>query len=195
MSSPYVIMCCNTLSHSGLANVKECFILLICIGKSIRMKGVRAHPAITHCSHLLLKHRVATNISNWLKVHSWWFKSYISAKNCILIRFWIFQYCIYYSFTIYLLCQIQLFECWIVFSLPSGCQTVWIQIRPDILSGLIWVQTVCIGYQHMTKVTGMWTKCFTEQLLDTTFRLKSISFGPNFFYLAKVLATTNSEPG
>ena len=30
------------------------------------------------------------------------------------------------------------------------CQTVWIQIRPDILSGLIWVQTVCIGYQKMT---------------------------------------------
>ena len=30
---------------------------------------------------------------------------------------------------------------------------------------------------------------------DTTFWLKSISFGSNFFYLAKVLATTNSEPG
>ena len=27
------------------------------------------------------------------------------------------------------------------------CQTVWIQTRPDILSGLIWVQTVCKGYQ------------------------------------------------
>ena len=26
--------------------------------------------------------------------------------------------------------------------IPSECQTVWIQIRPDILSGLIWVQTV-----------------------------------------------------
>ena len=32
------------------------------------------------------------------------------------------------------------------FSIPSGCQTVWIQIRPDILLGLIWVQTVCKGY-------------------------------------------------
>ena len=30
------------------------------------------------------------------------------------------------------------------------CQTDWIQIRPDILSGLIWVQSVCIGYQQMT---------------------------------------------
>ena len=38
--------------------------------------------------------------------------------------------------------------------IPSECQTVWIQIqiRPDVLSGLIWVQTVCTGYQQMTKV-------------------------------------------
>ena len=39
----------------------------------------------------------------------------------------------------------------------------------------------------------------TEQLLSTTFWLKpwlkSISFGSNFFRLAKVMATTNSEPG
>ena len=26
---------------------------------------------------------------------------------------------------------------------PSECKKVWIQIRPDVLSGLIWVQTVC----------------------------------------------------
>ena len=36
--------------------------------------------------------------------------------------------------------------------IPSECQTVWIQIRPDVLSGLIWVQTVCTGYQQMTKI-------------------------------------------
>ena len=34
--------------------------------------------------------------------------------------------------------------------IPSECQTVWIQIRPDILSGLIWVQTVCKGCQQTT---------------------------------------------
>ena len=28
------------------------------------------------------------------------------------------------------------------------CQTVWIKIRPDIMSGLIWVQTFCKGYQQ-----------------------------------------------
>ena len=31
--------------------------------------------------------------------------------------------------------------------------TNWTQIRPDILSGLIWVQTICKGYQRMTKIT------------------------------------------
>ena len=34
--------------------------------------------------------------------------------------------------------------------IPSECQTVWNQIRPDILSDLIWVQTVCKGYQQTT---------------------------------------------
>ena len=36
--------------------------------------------------------------------------------------------------------------------LPSGCQTVWIQIRPDNVSGLIWVQTAFKGYQQTTQV-------------------------------------------
>ena len=30
--------------------------------------------------------------------------------------------------------------------IQSKCQTVWIQIRPDVLSGLIWVQTVGKSY-------------------------------------------------
>ena len=33
--------------------------------------------------------------------------------------------------------------------IPSECQTVWIQVRADILSGLIWVQTVCKGNSQM----------------------------------------------
>ena len=36
--------------------------------------------------------------------------------------------------------------------IPSECQTVLIQIPPEVLSGLIWVQTICKGYQQMTKV-------------------------------------------
>ena len=54
-----------------------------------------------------------------------------------------------------------LFECWVIFHAKlkltfskslSECQTVWIQIRTDILSVLIWVQTVCKGYQQTEKV-------------------------------------------
>ena len=35
--------------------------------------------------------------------------------------------------------------------LVSESQTVWIQIRPDFMSGLIWVQTVCKNHKQMTK--------------------------------------------
>ena len=35
----------------------------------------------------------------------------------------------------------------ILSGLPLECQTVWIKIRPDILSGLVWVPTVCKCYQ------------------------------------------------
>ena len=38
----------------------------------------------------------------------------------------------------------------ILSGIPPECQTVGIQIRPDILLSLIWVQTVCKGYQKMT---------------------------------------------
>ena len=37
--------------------------------------------------------------------------------------------------------------------LPSACQTVWILTRSDVMSGLIWIQTVCIGYKQ-TKLAG-----------------------------------------
>ena len=38
------------------------------------------------------------------------------------------------------------------FRIPSGCQTDRIHIRPDISSGLIWVQSFCKGYQQTTLV-------------------------------------------
>ena len=43
--------------------------------------------------------------------------------------------------------KINLFE---KFFHQSVLQTVWIQIRPDVLSGLIWFQTVCKIYQQTT---------------------------------------------
>ena len=45
--------------------------------------------------------------------------------------------------------QNQLFQK-ILSGISSACQTVWIQVRPDILLGLIWVQTVCKSYQQTT---------------------------------------------
>ena len=36
----------------------------------------------------------------------------------------------------------------------SECQIVWIQIRTDVLSVLIWVQTVCKGQQQTTTVAA-----------------------------------------
>ena len=40
----------------------------------------------------------------------------------------------------------------ILSGISPECQAVWIQIRPDILSGLICIQTVCNGYQQTTLV-------------------------------------------
>ena len=40
---------------------------------------------------------------------------------------------------------------------PEECQTIWIQIRPDILSGLIWIQTVCKVYQQRNMVGKLLT--------------------------------------
>ena len=94
---------------------------------------------------------MATNISHWLKVQARWFQNYIFAKKCILISFWIFKYCFYYSFTLYY-CAVFYSLGAGFFLIPSGCQTVWVQFRPDNLSGLILVQTVCKDYQQTTKV-------------------------------------------
>ena len=57
-----------------------------------------------------------------------------------------------------LLSSADLFRNWLFQKILSGtlseCQMVWIQIRTDILSVPIWVQTVCNGYQHTTKVAA-----------------------------------------
>ena len=55
--------------------------------------------------------------------------------------------------------QKQLFQK-VIQELQTECQTAWIQIRPDILLGLIWVQTVetvCKGYRQ-AKSKGMLLK-------------------------------------
>ena len=89
--------------------------------------------------------------------------------------------------------------CGAFISIPSRCQTVWIQIRPDIFVG------PDLGPNCLQRLSAdinsrpQRAKLNTKQLVDTTFWLKPwlklISFGSNFFHLAKVLATTNSESG
>ena len=54
-------------------------------------------------------------------------------------------------FVVRLFFQNQLFQ-QIISGILSEGQTHWIQIRPDILSGLIWVQPVCKGYEQTTLV-------------------------------------------
>ena len=39
----------------------------------------------------------------------------------------------------------------IILEITPECQTAWIQIRPNILFGLIWVQTVCKDHQQTAK--------------------------------------------
>ena len=54
------------------------------------------------------------------------------------------------------------------------CQTVWIQIRTDVLSVLIWVQTVCKCYQQTTivaaseeRVNNNWKDVLMQPFIDS----------------------------
>ena len=66
----------------------------------------------------------------------------------------------------------------------SECHTFWTQISTDILSVLIWVQTVCKGYQQTTKGATTASKEIVKlfrhgQLLQNWFiLLHALSYGP-----------------
>ena len=65
--------------------------------------------------------------------------------------------------------QNQLFRK-ILSGIPSECQTVWIQIRPDILSDLIWVQTVCKVYQQTAPVDKARVNSYLYKFLPVSFQ-------------------------
>ena len=69
---------------------------------AVKFKNVckcRAHPAIIY---LLLKMYSGYKYKSLAKSTLRCLKNYIKKKKkCILIRFWIFQNCFYYSFTLY----------------------------------------------------------------------------------------------
>ena len=61
-------------------------------------------------------------------------------------------------------CRLLILSKFILSKVISGSlsewQTVWIQIKPDVLSGLIWVLTVCKVYQQTAKVKCLGHKYF-----------------------------------
>ena len=63
--------------------------------------------------------------------------------------------------------QKELFQKILSETLVSGCQTVWIQIRTDILWVLIWVQRVCKGYQQATKVVTSKGRIMHQSIVTT----------------------------
>ena len=66
--------------------------------------------------------------------------------------------------------------------MSSGCQTVWIYIRTDILSVLIWVQTVCKGCQQTTS-------CQDLSSADICFK---IDFFENYVYFRNINRVSNT---
>ena len=131
---------------------------------------------------------MATNISYSLKVQSMWFENYIFVKKCILISFWIFECCFYYSFTLY--------YCAIVYSLDAGFFQYHLGVKQfGSRSGPTFY---FVGPYLGLSADIAGKELNTKQLVDAFWLkpwLKLISFGSNLFLLAKVLATTNSEPG
>ena len=73
----------------------------------------------------------------------------------------------------------------ILSGIPSECESVWIQIRPHILSDLIWVQNVGKDYRQMTPAgkeliqLDTWVKVFRInpdfRILRPTFHRKPAS--------------------
>ena len=77
--------------------------------------------------------------------------SWITDDLILLLRIVIcLTHCMLGNFA-YFYCRLQIF--WKILSgTQPECQIVWIQIRPDILLGLIWFQIVCKSYQQTTLV-------------------------------------------
>ena len=82
---------------------------------------------------------MAKNKSHWLKVQSNWFKNKVYFDQ--LLDFPIFLHTLNIIVPYFTLWMLDFFNI-------TGCQLVLIQIRPNKMLGLVWIQTVCKGYQH-----------------------------------------------
>ena len=78
--------------------------------------------------------------------------------------------------------KINFFEKFHLGTLLYGLQMVWTKIRTDIMSVLIWVQSICKGYQQMTKVAASKERVNPLHVwyyLSTAFLLKNYIFAKN----------------
>ena len=82
-----------------------------------------------------------------------------------------------YFFRLPFFFKISFFEKNVSEFLPSTCQTVWILIRPDILSGLIRVQNVCKVYQQTAKVAT------SRQKVKFVFNIRSVFLLAFHYYM------------
>ena len=73
-------------------------------------------------------------------------------------------------------------------NIPSECQTVEPD-RPNMLSGLIWVHTVCKGYQQTTKIPAS-----GERVNLLSYRIDALPC-PSFSWVSTVKSNTISWAG
>ena len=116
-----------SFSHSELQPNRECE-----LPNSDKLLSSRAHPVISHCSHLLLNMQSGYKYKSLAKSTVYVVQNYIFAiKKVYFDQLLDFQILLLVFLHTLLFCHTLLFGCWI-FSITSGCQTVWIQIRPEL---------------------------------------------------------------
>ena len=98
----------------------------------------------------------------------------------------IFQYNFYYSFLLY---YCTVIECWIFFKYHQGVKQYGSRSGPTFCRAWSWSKLLAKVISRWRKSPLVGKEFNTKQFLDITFLLKpwlkSISFGSNFFHLAK----------
>ena len=101
-------------------------------------------------------------------------------KKCVLISFWIFEYCFYFSFTI--------FHCAIFYSSDAGffqyhqgVKQLGSRSGPTLCRALSGTKLFAKAISRQQKSPLAGKELNTKQLVDTTFWLKLISYCSNFF--------------
>ena len=114
-------------------------------------------------------------IRKWVLVKSTWHLDYCAPWTlCLLCKFSCF-FLVCWSF------QNQLFRK-VLSGIPPECETVLIQIRPDVLSGLTWVQTVCKGYQQTALVgKALWSSRSVLSQVSSTISKKTVNYSLYYF--------------